>query len=47
MNTQYLVERGLQAAWISAQSQSAACQEWIGSDNDIYDEVFADAYPAW
>jgi hypothetical protein len=43
---QFLVERDLQAAWINAQSQSAAYQEWIGSDNDIYDEVFADAYPA-
>jgi len=41
---QFLTERDLQAAWISAQSQSAAYQEWIGSDNDIYDEVFADAY---
>jgi hypothetical protein len=43
---QFLAERDLQAAWISAQSQSAAYQEWIGSDNDIYDEVFADVYPA-
>ncbi len=44
---QFLVERDLQAAWIGAQSQSAAYQEWVGSDNDVYDEVFADAYPAW
>ncbi len=44
---QFLVERDLQAAWLSAQSQSAAYQEWVGSDNDVYDEVFADAYPAW
>ena len=43
---QFLTERELQAAWIIAQSQSAAYQEWGGSDNDIYDEVFADAYPA-
>lgn len=43
---QFLAERDLQAAWISAQSQSVAYQEWVGSDNDIYDEVFADAYPA-
>ncbi len=42
---QFLAERDLQAAWISAQSQSAAYQEWVGSDNDIYDEVFADACP--
>ena len=40
---QFLTERDLQAAWMSAQSQSAAYQEWIGSNNDIYDEVFADA----
>ena len=43
---QFLAERDLQAAWISDQSQPAAYQEWIGSDNDVYDEVFADAYPA-
>jgi hypothetical protein len=24
------------------QSQSRAYQEWVGPDNDIYDEVFAD-----
>jgi len=41
---QFLAERDLQAAWISAQSQSAAYQEWVGGDNDIYDEVFDDAY---
>ena len=40
---QFLAERDLLAAWISAQSKSAAYQEWIGSDNDVYDEVFADA----
>jgi hypothetical protein len=40
---QFLAERDLQAAWMSAQSQSAAYQEWISSDNDVYDEVFADA----
>lgn len=39
---QFLAERDLQAAWISAQSQAVAYQEWIGSDNGIYDEVFAD-----
>ncbi len=42
----FLVEQDLQVAWLNAQSQSAAYQEWIGSDNDIYDEVFADAHPA-
>jgi hypothetical protein len=41
---QFLAERDLQAAWLNAQSQSAAYQEWVGSDNDIYDEVFDDAY---
>jgi len=39
---QFLAERELQVAWINAQSQSVAYQEWIGRDNDIYDEVFAD-----
>ncbi|MDH7485930.1 MAG: hypothetical protein QHJ81_06600 [Anaerolineae bacterium] len=43
---QFLAERESQAAWMSAQSQSAAYQEWVSSDNDIYDEVFADANPA-
>lgn len=43
---QFLAEREVQAAWMIAQSQSAAYQEWVGSDNDIYDEVFADADPA-
>jgi exoribonuclease R len=42
---QFLTERELQTAWMSAQSQSAAYQEWLGSDNDVYDEVFADAVP--
>ena len=42
---QFLAERDLQAAWLSAQSQSAAYQEWVSSDNDIYDEVFANACP--
>jgi hypothetical protein len=31
---QFLAERDLQAAWISAQSQSVAYQEWVGRDND-------------
>jgi len=39
----FLVEREPQIAWLNAQSQSRAYQEWIGPDNDIYDEVFADA----
>lgn len=42
---QFLAERELQAGWIDAQRQSAAYQEWVGGDNDIYDEVFADAHP--
>jgi hypothetical protein len=40
---QFLAERDQQAAWLNAQSQSALYKEWVGSDNDIYDEVFADA----
>jgi len=35
----------LQMAWLNAQIQSASFQEWLGSDNDIYDEVFANAVP--
>jgi hypothetical protein len=38
-----LVEREPQTAWLNAQKQSRAYQEWVGSDNDIYDQVFADA----
>ncbi len=37
-----LVEREPQTAWLNAQSQSRAYQEWVGPNNDIYDEVFAD-----
>jgi hypothetical protein len=40
---QFLAERELQVAWMNAQSQSAAYGEWLSDDNDIYDEVFADA----
>ena len=43
---QFLAERELQAGWLNAQSQSAVYQEWVSRDNDIYDEVFADADPA-
>ncbi len=39
---QSLAEREQQTAWMNAQSQSAAYQEWLGSDNDIYDELFTD-----
>jgi len=38
----FLVEREPQSAWHNAQGQSAAYQEWVGSGNDIYDQVFAD-----
>jgi hypothetical protein len=30
---------------MNAQSQSTAYQEWVGEDNDIYDEAFANADP--
>jgi len=43
---QFLAEQGQEVDWMNAQSQSAAYQEWVGSDNDIYDEVFADVHPA-
>ncbi len=42
---QFLAERESRAGWMNAQSQSVAYQEWVGRDNDIYDEVFADANP--
>ncbi len=38
----FLVEREPQTAWLSAQSQSRAYQDWLGPENDIYDQVFAD-----
>lgn len=31
--------------WLGAQSQSAAYQEWLSDDNDIYDELFSDVDP--
>jgi hypothetical protein len=40
---QFLADRELPADWLSAQSQSTAYQEWVSSDNDIYDELFADS----
>ena len=42
---QFLAERQAQADWLNAQSQSTAYQEWLGPENDIYDEVFADDAP--
>ncbi len=42
---QFLINREWEAGWLNAQSQSAAYQEWVGPDNDLYDEVFADASP--
>lgn len=41
----FLTERESQIAWMNAQSQATAYQEWVGSNNDIYDEVFGDVYP--
>ena len=38
----FLIEREPQTTWFNAQSQSHAYQEWVGPDNDIYDQVFAD-----
>jgi len=40
---QFLLERDLQAGWANAQNQSAIYREWVGGDNDVYDEVFGDA----
>lgn len=38
----FLVACEPQTAWLNAQIESRAYQEWIGPDNDIYDQVFAD-----
>ena len=38
----FLIEHEPQTTWFNAQSQSHAYQEWVGPDNDIYDQVFAD-----
>ena len=43
---QFLTEQERQIDWMNAQRQSAAYQEWAGSDNDIYDKIFADVHPA-
>ncbi len=40
---QFLTEREDQKNWALAQEQSAAYRDWLGADNDVYDEVFADA----
>lgn len=42
---QFLAEQEQQLDWINAQKESAAYQEWVSPDNDIYDEVFADVNP--
>lgn len=42
---QYLAERETRLAWFNATMQSSGYQEWLSSENDIYDEVFADALP--
>jgi hypothetical protein len=38
---QYLADREAHGSLLQAQMQSSAYQEWVGEDNDIYDEVFA------
>lgn len=43
---QFLAEQEQQLDWMNAQKESAAYQEWVSPDNDIYDEVFADVNPA-
>jgi len=40
---QFLTERQDHDRWAHAQTQSAAYRDWVGADNDVYDEVFADA----
>ncbi len=43
---QFLAEREVQMAWMNVQNQSTAYQEWISSENDVYDEAFADDLPS-
>jgi uncharacterized protein YehS (DUF1456 family) len=43
---QFLAEREAQSAWLKAQGESNAYREWVSDDEDVYDEVFADASPA-
>jgi hypothetical protein len=38
----FLTEQEQQLDWLNIQSQSVTYQEWIGNDNDIYDEIFAE-----
>lgn len=37
-----LVDDVCQASWFEAQSHSQAYLDWVGAENDIYDEVFTD-----
>jgi hypothetical protein len=39
----FLAERESQTAWMNAQSQATVYQEWVGSDNDIYNDCLKDA----
>ncbi len=38
----YLKDKGQAEDFLRMQSRSMAYREWLGSDNDIYDEVFKD-----
>ncbi|MEW5985572.1 MAG: hypothetical protein AB1791_02965 [Chloroflexota bacterium] len=37
----FLSERETATDWLWMESQSAAYQEWVGEENDVYDRVFA------
>jgi len=39
--SQFLAERESEGDWIQAQMQSTAFQEWVGTDNGVYDEILA------
>jgi len=38
---QFLAQRESSEVWLQAQCASAAYQDWLSSENDVYDEVFA------
>lgn len=38
----YLIEREEAAEFLKIQTNSKAYQEWLGSENDIYDDLFKD-----
>ncbi len=39
---QFLMERETATDFMEMQMQSDAYREWVGEENDVYDQVFAD-----